>query len=44
MVTFGGTTPPTEIPNTGVGSMLGLLAATTVAGAVAHRFWTLRKN
>ena len=43
-VTFGSTTPPTEIPNTGAGSVFGLLAATTVAGAIAHRIWTVRKS
>ena len=39
-VTFG---TPTEIPNTGPGSMLGIFAGTSVAGAVAYRLRTIRK-
>lgn len=34
---------PTEIPNTGVGSMFGLFAATAIVGAIAHRVWTIRR-
>ncbi len=36
------TTPPTELPNTGAGSVLGLFAAVTAAGAVAHRIMSRR--
>jgi hypothetical protein len=38
------TTTPTVIPNTGAGSFAGLLAAVTVAGAVAHRTFVLKRN
>lgn len=34
---------PPVIPNTGAGSLVGLLAATTIAGAIAHRVWTIRR-
>ncbi len=34
----------TTIPNTGAGSVAGLMTAVTVVGAVAHRKLTLRKN
>jgi uncharacterized repeat protein (TIGR01451 family) len=37
-------TPPTELPNTGIGSMLGLFAGVTAAGAAGHRLFTLRRN
>ncbi len=38
-------TTPTVIPNTGAGSTIaGLLAAVTVAGAVAHRAFTLKRS
>lgn len=36
---------PTELPNTGPGSIIGLFAATTVAGAAAHKIvWSRRYN
>jgi uncharacterized repeat protein (TIGR01451 family) len=36
-------TPPTELPRTGVGSVIGMFVATTVAASVAHRFvWARR--
>lgn len=53
-VTFGSTTPPTTpttpgtkgataLPNTGAGDIVGIFAAVSVAGAVAHKlFWTRR--
>ncbi len=41
VVTF---TTPKEIPNTGAGSIFGLLTATTLVGAVMHRFWTIRQS
>lgn len=41
VVTF---TTPKEIPNTGAGNIFGLLIATTLVGAVAHRFWTLKQT
>jgi hypothetical protein len=41
VVTF---TTPKEIPNTGAGSIIGLLTATTLVGAVMHRFWTIRQT
>lgn len=30
-------TTPTQLPNTGVGDVLGIFAATTIAGAIAHK-------
>jgi hypothetical protein len=36
-------TTPTVLPNTGAGSFAGLLAAVTVAGAVAHRTFVLKR-
>lgn len=36
------TTPPTELPNTGAGDVIGLFAAVTAAGAIAHRFMSRR--
>lgn len=41
IVTF---TTPTTIPNTGAGNIFGLLAATTLVGAVMHRYWTIRQS
>lgn len=42
-VNFGSTTTPptttTTLPNTGAGDVVGLFAAVTVAGAVAHKFF-----
>lgn len=44
-VTFGTpttpptTTPPTTLPNTGASDIIGIFAAVTVAGAVAHRYF-----
>jgi len=40
----GVTTTPTVLPNTGAGSIAGLLAAVTVAGAVAHRSFVLTRR
>jgi uncharacterized repeat protein (TIGR01451 family) len=37
------TTPPT-IPNTGAGSMLGMFAGVSAAGALGHRVWAIRRN
>lgn len=44
------TTPPapkppvtTTLPKTGPGNVLGIFAATTVAAALAHRYWTSRR-
>lgn len=37
-------TPPTELPDTGAGSVLGIFAAVTLAGAFGHRLWTIRKS
>lgn len=34
---------PTELPNTGAGSVAGIFAAVTAAGALAHRFMTRRR-
>ena len=34
----------TELPKTGMGSLLGLFAGTTAAGAVAHRVVTSRRQ
>ncbi|MDO8336082.1 MAG: DUF11 domain-containing protein [Candidatus Saccharibacteria bacterium] len=36
------TTTPTELPNTGAGEVIGLFAAVTAAGAIAHRFMSRR--
>ena len=39
------TTPtPTVLPNTGAGSLAGMLAAITIAGAVAHRVFALNRQ
>ena len=38
------TTPPTTLVNTGAGDILGLFAAVTVGGALAHRFVLARRN
>jgi len=38
------TTPPTTLPKTGAGSVAGLMALVTVAGAIAHRQFTLKRN
>jgi len=42
-VNFGSTTTPptttTTLPNTGAGDVVGIFAAVTVAGAVAHKFF-----
>lgn len=35
-------TPPTELPKTGAGQMIGLFSAVTVAGAAAHRLFSRR--
>lgn len=36
-------TPPTTLPNTGAGDIIGIFVATTVAGAIAHKFvWASR--
>ncbi len=35
---------PTELPNTGAGSLIGLVAATSVAGGVAHNVVARRRN
>lgn len=37
-------TTPTELPNTGAGSVAGIVAAVTAAGAVSHNFVTRRKR
>ncbi len=37
-------TTPSELPNTGAGSLLGLFAGATIAGAVGHRLWAIRRN
>jgi uncharacterized repeat protein (TIGR01451 family) len=37
------TTPPKELPNTGAGDVVGIFVATTIAGAVAHRYFYGRK-
>ncbi len=37
-------TPPTTLVNTGAGDILGLFAAVTVGGALAHRFVLARRN
>ena len=36
------TTPPTELPSTGAGDVVGLFAAVTAAGAIAHRAFSRR--
>ena len=38
------TTTPTTLPKTGAGSVAGLMALVTVAGAAAHRHLTLKRN
>lgn len=35
-------TPPTTLPNTGAGSLIGLMIVTTLVGTFAHRFAILR--
>lgn len=44
-VTFTGGTvvPPTTLPATGAGDIFGIFAATSVAGAVAHKLFLARK-
>lgn len=37
-VTYGSTTP-TTLPNTGAGDVIGIFAAVTAAGAIAHRYF-----
>ena len=37
-------TPPTTLPDTGAGDILGMFAAVTVAGALAHRLVLARRN
>lgn len=38
------TTPPKEqLPNTGAGSVIGLMSGVSILGAVAHRFWLSKK-
>jgi hypothetical protein len=37
-------TPPAELPKTGMGSVLGLFAGTTIAGAVGHRIVASRRK
>lgn len=37
-------TPATTLPNTGVGSVAGIFAAVSAAGAIAHRAVTARRN
>ncbi len=37
-------TPPTEIPNTGAGSLVGAFVAATLAGTFGYRFWMVRKS
>ncbi len=34
---------PTELPNTGAGDVIGIFAATTIAGALVHRFVLSRR-
>lgn len=41
VVTF---TTPKEIPNTGAGSMIGMLTAISVVGTLLHRAWTIRQS
>lgn len=36
-------TPPTSIPNTGAGAVMGIAAAVSAIGAIAHRVWTVRR-
>lgn len=36
--------PPKALPNTGPGSFAGIFAAVTIAGALAHRKFTLRRG
>lgn len=43
VVTFG-TTPEPELPSTGAGSVVGLFAATSAFGAVAHNVVNRRRN
>ena len=44
-VTFKGGNPvtPTELPATGAGDIFGIFAATSVAGAIAHKLFLARK-
>ena len=37
-------TTPTKLPNTGAGSVMGAVAAVTIAGAMAHRLVLARRN
>jgi len=37
-------TPPTELPNTGAGSIVGIFAGTSAFGAVAHQLVTRRRK
>lgn len=36
-------TPPASIPNTGAGAVMGIAAAVSAIGAIAHRLWTVRR-
>lgn len=38
------TTPPTELPHTGIGGVFGLFAGTSAVGAVAHRAFSSRRR
>ncbi len=38
------TPAPTELPNTGAGDVIGIFAAVTVAGAVAHQLFSRRQS
>ncbi len=38
------TTTPTTLPNTGTGSVAGIFAATSIAGAAAHQVFSRRRN
>jgi len=37
-------TAPSELPNTGAGSVAGLFAGVTMLGAIGYRFWAIRKR
>jgi len=37
-------TPPTELPNTGAGNVIGLFSGFSIAGTAAHRIFTRRRN
>ena len=36
-------TPASKLPNTGAGSVIGLMSGVSIIGAVAHRFWLSKK-